>query len=132
MYKAIRITDLQKQILIDGKDEKTTDETEQVKIITQYFRNTFYDETTTPMKHVPPKEMLMPFTQEEIKKAIKSLRNNESTGTDTICAELLKYSPEVINSRIAEIFNNIARSGEYLEELKEGILVCLHKDQQQT
>ena len=71
MYKAIRsirITDPQKQLLIDGKDGKTTDETEQVKIITDYFRNTLYDETTTPMKHVPPKEMLTPFTQEEIKK----------------------------------------------------------------
>ena len=59
----------------DGKDGKT-DETEQVKIITDYFRNTFYDETTTPMKHIPPKEMLTPFTQEEIKKATRSLRNN--------------------------------------------------------
>ena len=39
---------------------KTTDETEQVKIITDDFRNTFYDETT-PMKHVPPKEMLDTF-----------------------------------------------------------------------
>ena len=126
MYKAIRsirITDPQKQLLIDGKDGKTTDETEQVKIITDHFRNTFYDETTTPMKHVPPKEMVRPFTQEEIKNAIKSLRNNKSAGTDNICAELLKYSPEVIHSRIAEIFNSIASSGEYPEELKEGILV---------
>ena len=66
MYKAIRsirITDPQKQLLIDGKDGKTTDETEQVKIITDHFRNTFYDETTPPMKHVPPKEMVRPFTQ---------------------------------------------------------------------
>ena len=130
MYKAIRsirITDPQKQLLIDGKDGKTTDETEQVKIITDHFRNTFYDETTTPMKHVPPKEMVRPFTQEEIKNAIRSLRNNKSAGTDNICAELLKYSPEVIHSRITEIFNSLARSGEYPEELKEGILVPLPK-----
>ena len=46
---------------------------------------------------------------------------------DKICAELLKYSLEVIHSRIAEIFNSIARSGEYPEELKEGILVPLPK-----
>ena len=115
MYKAIRsirITDPQKlHLLIDGKDGKTTDETEQVKIITDYFRNTVYDETTTPMKHVPPKEMLTPFTQEEITKANRSPRNNKSTVTDNICTELLKYSPDVINSRIAETFNNIARSG---------------------
>ena len=122
-----RQTDPQKQLLIDGKDGKTTDETEQVKIITDYFRNTFYDETTTPMKHVLPKEMLTPFTQEDIIKTIRSLRNKKSAGTDNICAELLKYSPEVIHSRIAEIFNNIARSGEYPEELKEGIRVPLPK-----
>ena len=104
MYKAIRsirITDPQKQLLIDGKDGKTTDETEHVKIITDHFRNIFYDDTTTPMKHVPPKEMVRPFTQEEIKNAIRSLRNNKSAGTDNICEELLKYSPEVIHSRIA-------------------------------
>ena len=130
MYKAIRsirITDPQKQLLIDVKDGKTTDETEQVKIITDHFINTIYDEATTPMKHVPPKEMVRPFTQEEIKNAIRSLRNNKSAGTDNICAELLKYSQEVIYSRIAEIFNSIARSGEYPEELKEGILVPLSK-----
>ena len=130
MYKAIRsiiITDPQKQLLIDGKDGKTTDETEQVKIITDHFRNTLYDETTTPMKHVPPREMVRPFTQEEIKNAIRSLWNNKSARTDNICAELLKYSPEVIHSRIAEIFNSIARSGKYSEELKEGILVPLPK-----
>ena len=46
---------------------------------------------------------------------------------DNICAELLKYSLEVIHSRITEIFNSIARSGEYPEELKEGILVPLPK-----
>ena len=107
--------------------KKTTAETEQVNIITDHFRNTFYDETTTPMKHVPPKEMVRPYTQEEIKNDIRSLRNNKSAGTDNICAELLKYSPEVIHSRIAEIFNSIARSGEYPEELKEGILVPLPK-----
>ena len=130
MYKAIRsirITDPQKQLLIDGKDGKTTDETEQVKIITDHFRNTFYDETTTPMKHVPLKEMVRPFTQEEIRNGIRSLRNNKSAGKDNICAELLKYSPEVIHSRIADIFNSIARSGEYPEELKGGILVPLPK-----
>ena len=69
MYKAIRITDPQKQLLIDGKDGKTTDETEQVKIIPDHYRNILYNETTTPMKHIPPKEMLTPFTQEETKKA---------------------------------------------------------------
>ena len=130
MYKAmrsIRITDLQKQLLIDDKDGKTTDETEQVKIITDYFRNTFYDVTKTPMKHIPPKGMLTPFTQEEIKKATRSLQNNKSTGTARICAELLKYSPDGMYSRIAQIFNNIARSGEYPEELKQGILLPILK-----
>ena len=130
MYKAIRsirITDSQKQLLIDGKDGNTTDETEQLKIITDYFITTLYDETTTPMKHIAPTEMLTPFTKEEIKKATRSLRSKKSTRTDNICAEQLKYTPEVIYSGIAEIFNNIARSGEYPEELKGGILVPIPK-----
>ena len=44
--------------------------------------------------------MKTPFSAEEIKKAVKSLKNGKSAGIDDITAEMLKYGPEVIHQVI--------------------------------
>lgn len=40
--------------------------------------------------------MRIPFTQSEIEKAVRSLKNNKSPGNDEIVIELIKYSPPLI------------------------------------
>ena len=42
-------------------------------------------------------------------------------------AEQLKHGPEILNNEIADMFNNIACTGEYPSELKQGILIPLPK-----
>ncbi len=56
---------------------------------------------------------------------MKKLKNSKSPGIDGICAEMIKHSPEVVHSRIAQIFNDMAKTGEVPEEVIMGILVPL-------
>ena len=68
--------------------------------------------------------MIKPFTSEEVEIAVKSLKNNKSAGNDNIYAEQLKCSP---NEYISDIFNNMAETGVFPSESKEGTLIPLHK-----
>ena len=66
--------------------------------------------------------MTTPFTANEVKKAIKALKNNKSAGSDEIKAEQLKHGPEIINEGIATILNETAKTGKHPKEIKGGIL----------
>ena len=52
--------------------------------------------------------MKQPFVSAEVKKAIKSLKNNKSPGIDNRTSEELNHSPDVIYQHIAELINIIA------------------------
>jgi len=130
MYKAIRkiSRDKPKQpIIVEKKEGVTCDENTATEVITNYFKLMFNDENQTKMDEIKPTEMSIPFEEEEIADAIKSLKNNKSAGIDEIHAEQLKYGPDIINKNIAEILNDVAKTGDYPEELKHGILVPLPK-----
>ena len=71
--------------------------------------------------------MKQPFTTEEVKYAINKLKNNKSAGLDAIQAEHLKNAPKIIPLKIAEIFNEMAETGNFPEEITQGILIPLQK-----
>ena len=71
--------------------------------------------------------MTKPFTKEEVKSAVKCLKNNKSPGPDEITAEQLKHSPDIVFEKMADIYNHVAKTGNYPEELKLGILIPLQK-----
>ena len=71
--------------------------------------------------------MANPFNTDEVKQAIKKLKNNKSPGSDGITAEQLKHAPNIVSEKIADIFNNLAETGNYPDEIKLGILVPLLK-----
>ncbi len=48
-------------------------------------------------------------------------------GIDNLNTELIKHGSNIIHEGIAEIFNIIAETGQYPEEIKEGILIPLPK-----
>jgi sorting nexin-29 len=116
-----------KPLMVDGTNGITTNVKEQLEIITTYFRSVFYSELETDMPIIPPKEMKMPFSKEEVRKAVSSLKNNKSAGCDEIKAELIKCSPPEILEGIAELLNYISKTGDYPTEIKTGILVPLPK-----
>ena len=61
------------------------------------------------------------------KSAVWTLKDNKSPGMDQINVELIKYSPEVVYEKIADIYNNIAATGKHPNEITHGILRALQK-----
>lgn len=70
--------------------------------------------------------MKNPFTAIEIRNAVSSLKNNKAPGCDNIKAEHLKYAPST-HQHIANILNKIAETGEYPNEIKQGLLTPIQK-----
>ena len=71
--------------------------------------------------------MNQPFTVEEIKSTIRSLRNNRSAGHDQIKAGMLKSASDILHKLLADIYNNISETGEHPPELTLGITTPLQK-----
>ena len=68
-----------------------------------------------------------PFTATEVRKAINKLKDNKSPGIDNVSAEMLNAAPGEIDEEIAQILNDMARTGQSPNELTQGILVPLPK-----
>ena len=71
--------------------------------------------------------MNQPFTAEEIKSTIRSLRNNRSSGDYQITAEMLKSAPDILHELLADIYNNILEIGEHPPKLTLGIKMPIQK-----
>ena len=66
--------------------------------------------------------MNQPFTPEELKSAIRSLRNGRSAGDDQRKTKILKSAPDILHELLANIYNNISETGEHPQELILGII----------
>ena len=106
----------------------TINEKEQAESIAAHFKKQFSKNTQVLNKiHSQPTAMNQPFTAEEIKSAIRSLRNNRSVGDDQIKAEILKSAPDILHKLLADIYNNISETGEHPPELTLGIITPIQK-----
>ena len=66
-------------------------------------------------------------TREEIRKAIKQLKNGKAAGTDEIPAEALKVDPEMLAEMLYGLFEKIWEEEEIPSEWKEGLLIKIPK-----
>ena len=106
----------------------TINEKEQAEIITAHFKKQFSKNTQVLNKiHSQSTAMNQPFTAEEIKSAIRSLRNNRSAGDDQIKAEVLKSAPDILDELLADIYKNISETGEHPPELTLCIITPIQK-----
>ena len=69
-----------------------------------------------------------PFTEEEVSKQIKRLKNDKAAGIDNILNEFLKASPEKLITVITKLFNIVLDSGMIPKEWSIGVLVPLYKN----
>ena len=130
MYKAMKNIQRMKPkapLVVDHDGGITTDPETQVGIISEFFEKMFFSMGAEEIENIPPEKMTIPFTEEEVKKAIASLKNNRSPGIDGITADNLKCGPDMVNEKIAEILNHVAATGDQPQELTTGILVPLPK-----
>lgn len=78
-------------IVKNDKGEIAGNAKEKIKIITDHFQKMLGpEEHKNNIKTYQPKEMEERFNENEIEKAIKSLKNNKSPGIDNIQTELIK------------------------------------------
>ena len=132
MFQAVRELknkEPRKPLLIQKNDSKalTTNKRDHVELITEYFEKLFNDENENSIKDINPIPMKNKFTLEEIKVALKSLRNNKAAGIDELRVEQLKYGPDDTLNEIANILNDMAVTGIPPKEIKQGILVAHQK-----
>ena len=66
-------------------------------------------------------------TLEEVKSAIRELKNGRAAGPDHIPPELLKCAIDPISAVLHKLFLQVWRSGKAPAEWKEGIIVTLYK-----
>ena len=130
MYRAIKNIERMKPkapLVLNHDGGTTTDPEIQVGIISNFFEKMFHTTDAKEIEEIPPAKMKTPFTEAEVKSAIKSLKNNRSPGIDQITAEHLKCGPGLVGEKIAEILNHTAATGEHPREITTGTLVPLPK-----
>ena len=73
--------------------------------------------------------MSQPFLKEEVSEAVHKMKNNRSPSINQVKVELIKYAPNCIHGFIAEIYNEVAKTGIYPSELNDGVLCPLQKSE---
>ena len=119
----------QTPLLIKDKEGVIQGSTEgKLEQIKNHFKEALAPENMKEeFKTYPPTKMKQPFTKEEITKVSKRLKSGKSAGIDQLNAELIKYAPEDIHNEIADIYNNMAETGDSPDELTQGLLSPLQK-----
>ena len=116
-----------KKIPVHTENGVTASEKKQVEIVTNHFKEVSQRRGEDEIKDLEPTEMKRPFTEVEIRKSVSRLKNNKSTGIDDISTKMIKYSPKIVYQQIADIFNEMAKTGNIPDEVIECVLVPLPK-----
>ena len=114
---------------IDSQNKRSTYlkwKKEQAEIIAKHFENISYANATLVL-NVLPTPMSKLFTPSEIRKAVRTLKGNKSSGMDQINIELIKYSLAVLHEKIADIYKIIAATRKQPNEITHEIERALKK-----
>lgn len=130
MFKSVKKQYREKpkeKIFVKKGNKIIQDDHEVTKEVTKFFEEMFNSEAFIEMNEIKPTKMENPFNTNEIKKAINKLKNNKSPGPDEIYAEQLKHAPDTLSNIIADLFNKMAETGAYPDEISEGLLIPIQK-----
>ena len=78
---------------------------------------------TTPDSSIPVDAP----TIQEVKSAIRKLKNASAAGPDSIQPELLKYAEESVSSALHALITQVWKSARVPAEWREGIIISLYK-----
>ena len=129
VLRDINSNKVKKTLLVtDNKGKIAGATAKKLEIIKEHFQNALApNEMENEFKTYEPCKMKNEFTADEIKKAVKTMKNGKSCGIDKLNAEYIKYAPTSIHQHIANIYNRTAETGEPLEYLVKGLLTPLQK-----
>ena len=129
MFRTIRLlnkNNKRENVYIEENDT-ALDNKKSTEKITKFFKELFNQENICNLENIKPAKMRLPFTGEEVKIAIRSLKNNKSPGPDNLPAEIFKNCPEALLRKIADMFNKIAETGQTPDDMELGFLIPLQK-----
>ena len=130
-YEASRILqrrEKRKQPKIINKEGKiASTDTERCKIITDFFNKLFHREEAEETDVCRAVEMNPPYTEDEIAKLVKKLKNDKSADPQNMVAELIKYGPKELHKTIADILQQTSKGHPFPEVLRKGKLIPLPK-----
>ena len=115
-----RNKEVEKLCVKDNDGTIAATEEQQIKVITEYFKK-ILTPTGKSHKEYTLHKLNKPFKAEEIKQAVKKLKNGKSEGPHNLEAEFIKYAPITIHQEIANIFNTVFETEEELKELILGL-----------
>ena len=69
----------------------------------------------------------IPFSMDELRKVISSLKSNKSPGIDGLTAEIFKSSFDILSPVLLRLFNTVFSSGCYPSQWSEGLITPIHK-----
>ena len=97
--------------------------------IAEYFKKQFTDPVNPPLEPFQgdPRDLDVPITSDEVKKAVGKLKNGKSNGPDNIPNELIKAWHPDMNTAYAEVINQSFSTGVHIPSIGQGILTPLQK-----
>ena len=126
--------DFWKSIKSSFKKKPTTSETLTAADLFDHFKSVIGDEQDVTEEQNfntnyenQNEDLDREISENEIKCAIFSQKNNKSTGTDQLCSELFKASYDIISPFLLALFNRLLANSEYPRLWGEGIIVPIFK-----
>ena len=104
------------------------------KDLFQHFKDVNFDENlvnsslSNTLTQNVNEEINVPFTKNEIRNAIKSLKNNKATGVDLILNEHLKILSHIISPILVDLFNLVFDTGIIPESWTLGMIQPIFKN----
>jgi len=117
-------------VIRNKKGELAMNTKEIAEIWKEYFDKLLNTEETKELIKIGNREINdegEEFTLQDVKKAMRNLKNNKAAGTDGIHPELIKYGGNKLLNRVYELVRQILEEERIPEELKETIIVPIYK-----
>jgi hypothetical protein len=92
----------------------------------EYIQELF-DDDRLPKPNIKKNIEGPPIMKDEVRQAIKSIKNNKATGSDGIAAEMIRSLDELGVDVFTKLINNIYDTGEIPEDLTKSIFIALPK-----
>ena len=117
VIKNLRRKSLDNPYIHDAKGRKVTNAKEIHNILYEHFKAKFYQPEEEDIQSFdgPARELNVPITYSEVKISIQKLNNRRAAGKDEINAELIKYGPEILNSKIEKVLNLVFEKHQEIE-----------------
>ena len=99
-----------------------------LEIVADFFKEKFQNKDLASIASFQgiPRKLNKPFTSEEVRKSLESLKNNRAPGGDEISGELLKYGTQLLHKSIANILNRVFEEHETIN-INSGELIAIPK-----